>query len=148
MILHDNWEGTADEIIDRVNTKKEFFNTKTLGMCINEVSKSNSLGLAGFYNNDSDDFKMLRLSMATETEDREDFFKVNKKIYEELLDSRNDLVHHFQEKFNLNSISDCDKAQRYLDEQHKMLLPEIENLKRIARGRAELLKEILDLMTE
>lgn len=49
---------------------------------------------------------------------------------EELVEHRNDLVHHFIERFNLETPDGCQLAAQYLDEQHARHAPLVEDLRR------------------
>jgi hypothetical protein len=59
------------------------------------------------------------------------FYKTKKDAFASIVADRNELIHHFQLRFNLQSIESCLEADLYLQQQREKLLPEIEDLKNL-----------------
>jgi hypothetical protein len=55
---------------------------------------------------------------------------------EALVEHRNDLVHHFLERFDLETPDGCQLASHYLDQQHARHVPLVEDLRRRCEGIA------------
>ena len=97
--------------------------TKTMGGLVSILTGellSHSLSDAELSNDDPDEVGDVgetdwikyrhRISMSAET------YEQTKLALTNLVDMRNGLVHHFFERFNIGLVSDCRKADAYLDE--------------------------------
>lgn len=64
-----------------------------------------------------------------------------------LVDDRNALVHHFREKYKLDSISSCKSALKYLEDKNNFTIEQFEYFKNLATQLKELIKIHVDIIS-
>jgi OST-HTH/LOTUS domain len=57
-----------------------------------------------------------------------DYYEERKSCLAMIVSERNELIHHFSSKYDLNSIHDCEKAVKYLNQQRENAILELECL--------------------
>jgi len=72
----------------------------------------------------------------------DEFYERKKSVLSSLVDDRNNLIHHFFDKYDLSSVGSCQSAGAYLDEQHLILAEQLtetfDTLQQILAFREEL----------
>lgn len=63
-----------------------------------------------------------------------------------IVKKRNELVHHFVSKWDLNSIKDLKEAELYLEQQKEKILPEYYHLQKVAKRLQEAKKIFVDFL--
>ena len=77
----------------------------------------------------------------------EESYYVNKKqALASLVEQRNDLIHHLLPRFNSNSFESCKETEQYLERQHEMLIPEINELQGIGDNLLENRKKMAEFI--
>lgn len=65
-------------------------------------------------------------------------YEETRLAFVDLVEMRNGLVHHFLEKFNLSSVSECLKADAYLDECNEKIDTQLLQLQQWAKGLVDM----------
>lgn len=76
----------------------------------------------------------------------EKFYFEQKKSLTLIVSERNELIHHFWQKWNLDSIQGLNLAEQYLDQQHSRIQLEFQNLRILAEMIEEGRKDIADFI--
>ena len=74
-------------------------------------------------------------------------FQDKKLILEAISKDRNDLIHHFHERFNFDSIQNCQNAVVFLDLQREECLPYFDDIRNQLITYAECLKISAEFMS-
>ncbi len=127
LIANRELSGYADELeANRVTRKKEV-ETKMLGQLIGELTSSCfSLSANGSQKNTKEDNseadpKQAHVQMSYQIEMHEKDYQGTTEGLKQLVVLRNELVHHFLERFKLRDESGCNEANAYLDDAYQMI---------------------------
>ena len=87
------------------------------------------------------DLQEVQISVSMGLDSDSESVERHRESLEFVIQSRNELVHHFFPRVQSGSIEDWLAAGLYLDEQRKLVLPELEFLAGVARALSEGLRE-------
>jgi hypothetical protein len=91
--------------------------------------------------------KDLYISHRVSLEISSDELQDKKLILEAISKDRNELIHHFHERFKFDSIQNCQDAIEFLNLQREECLPYFDEVRNLLLSRAELLKETVEFMS-
>lgn len=125
---------SADAPQDIKAKNRELVSKKSMGQVVGHLTE-NYLRIASASSKPDEDYDpppnvtlpLIRTTIHMEFS--EDNFKRTKQKLADLVDLRNELVHHFMEKFDLSSEDGCQAADTYLDESLKQIKADHEELR-------------------
>lgn len=134
--------GSSSDLFDNRTAQYDAVATKTMGQVVGSlvgnfiVPTSNSLGSS---NTDEPPANLTkpRVRMTSRIEFSEENFKRIELSLATLVDLRNDLVHHFLEKYDIESEPGCLAADVYLDDCFKLIESSHEEMVQWARHSAD-----------
>jgi hypothetical protein len=91
--------------------------------------------------------KDLYISHTFSLEISNDEFQDKKLVLEAISKDRNELIHHFHERFKLDSIQSCQVVIKYLDLQREESMPYFDEIQNLLLARAELMKETAEILS-
>ncbi|ELM3618018.1 OST-HTH/LOTUS domain-containing protein [Aeromonas sobria] len=103
--------GFSDELAGKIERDRRFFGSKTLGHLVGQWSQRTTLGKAQEMDEDALNGRAyISISISVGLEDGE---WMSEKL-KQLVELRNELVHHFLSRFGLNSEASCQEAIDFL----------------------------------
>lgn len=145
-------KGNTDTLKDHQEARKSHFYNKTLGQLIGELTGEYfSPSSAEEYFSPPPDEPLenpklpefhFRVSMPM-TEERHEALRAE---LSEIVSIRNELVHHFLERFNLKEISGCEDAARHLANVQEVVAQNFERLKEWDETRRSAAKQAVKFM--
>lgn len=139
-------EGHPEDLLTNLERRKESFATKTLGQLVGELTGAYFLPGVGEDtesppSNDQDPTRAyFRMTCVTQLE--EAAYEQTKIALRELVDVRNELVHHFMSRFELFSVAGCEAAVAYLDKAFELIDKHDRELRLMAKTMDESRKEL------
>ncbi len=142
LISHQSFSSEIKEIKLTLEQQHQLLEKTTLGKLINQF-----LGLEPTFKNINDnqnvDDTRALISFEWKILVEPSSYEEKKKLLKLLVAERNDLVHHFYEKFDLTSIDELEEANQYLDEQYRKIKLEFENLQALTKFLIEVYQQEL-----
>ncbi len=89
----------------------------------------------------------LYISHKFSLEIKNDELQDKKLVLEAISKDRNELIHHFHERFKFDSIQNCQEAIKYLDLQREECRPYIEEIRNLVITYAECMTETIEVMS-
>lgn len=139
-------EGHPEDLLTNLERRKASFATKTLGQLVGELTGAYFLPGVGEDtesppSKDQDPTRAyFRMTCVTQLE--EAAYEQTKIALRELVDVRNELVHHFMSRFDLFSVGGCEGAIEYLDKAFALIDKHDRELRQMAKTMDEGRKEL------
>jgi hypothetical protein len=137
--------------ISNQQVRKDTFTKQTMGQISKQFFSDTFRHFGQNYNDESTEDSDVDLStkfkMKHEIECNKDFIEERAQKLDEVINERNELVHHFVPKWNFDDYESLHAAENYLDRQRERALPEFELLKSLSQNfmdSRKLLAEILN----
>jgi len=127
LVANGTFSGYISELELNKQKKAETIRKQTMGQLIGQhlentyTDKKNIEPLV--------DLEETHFSFQFNVECEKSHYENKKQALALLVDQRNDLIHHLIPKFNPNSIESCLEIEQYLEQQHKKLIPELNELR-------------------
>ncbi len=142
LLVHSQASGTTDTLLKEREKRAEKIKLQTLGGLVTSASK---LLIRPFPYEELPELKAppdkihfhMRINFELDAKDA----SLIETQFKELVELRNDLVHHFTERFDVFSIEGCHAASRYLDECYVTIKAGYTQLRAWAEGVQQLLQE-------
>jgi hypothetical protein len=152
LLAHTELSGYADEIEVRRSKRKEDVGRKTLGQLVGELTDSylngeetNPQGEVGEDDSTLDPTRAhIKVSCSVELDKEE--YQRTKEGLSQLVALRNELVHHFLDRFDLWDGSDCQSAQKYLDDASQIIGTRLDELQGWAKSMQEIRKDFAKIV--
>ena len=127
--------------------KKEKVMRQTLGHVAGQFLE-NTYGEYQEHDEELDELgeKKMHVSFSYKIQSDENHYQRTKENLAQIVQERNDLIHHFILNYNLNSMDSLIEAEQYLDSKREALLPEHDNVKQYLKALDEGRKEIAKLI--
>ena len=138
--------GCARELPEILSRQKKAVYNQTMGQVIKQFIKKIDPDYVTA-NEEPLVVKDLYISHKFSLEINNDELHDKKLILEAISKDRNELIHHFHERFKLDSIQNCQEAIRHLDLQREECLPYFEETRNLVTVYAECLKESVEIMS-
>lgn len=145
LIANGQFSGTIDNLKENIELKNASVSKKTMGNLVGDFLESTHKEQDE--PEDIDELDTIHMSFNFRIDCDEVYYEKRKTKLAEIVSQRNDLVHHLLPRFSLHSVESCDEIEQYLDEQHKQLAPEVENLKRLIKSLQKTKKELFEYVT-
>lgn len=152
LLAHSELSGYADEIEARRSKRKKDVGRKTLGQLVGELTDSylngeetNLQGEAGEDDSTLDPTR-AHIKVSYRVEMDEERYLRTKEGLSQLVALRNELVHHFLDRFDVWDESDCDLAQEYLDNANRIIGTRFDELQGWAQSMHEVQKSAAECM--
>lgn len=142
LIANGQFSGSIDNLKENIERQNASVSKKTMGSLVGEFLESTHKEQEE--PEDIGELYTIHMSFNFRIDCDEVYYEKRKKKLAEIVSQRNDLVHHLLPRFNLQSIESCVEIEQYLDEQHKQLEPEVENLKRLIKSFQKTKKELFE----
>ncbi|MEQ1559889.1 MAG: L-threonylcarbamoyladenylate synthase [Methyloglobulus sp.] len=98
------------------------------------------------YKETEEELKEIRLSFQFNVKCDGSSFETKKQMLSSIVADRNELIHHFLSKYNLQTIESCLEAEECLDQQRDKILPQHKELLNLVKYLRETLKEYDELV--
>lgn len=133
LITHQRADGTAADLVERLQRRATAVNKHTLGMLVGKYTNGY---LADAEETSQAPVKIADgwVSVTDTTRGSEEFYEAQRANMKLLTDERNELVHHFLPRWESDSLERLTAAATYLDAQREKVLPMFEHLKNVAIG--------------
>jgi hypothetical protein len=122
--------GSCSELAAKQEQKVKAVRKQTMGPLVGEYLEGTYSGIENLIEAPSG-LKEPFIQFGFWLEYSEVDYENKKKTLASVVSERNDLIHQLLPSFNENSIKSCLEIEQFLDQQHKKILPEIEDLKNI-----------------
>ncbi len=146
LVSHAEISGHMSEIPDVLSRQKESVYKKTMGQILNQYIEKIDPNIVSAYK-EPVLIKEPYFSHKFSLEIGESEFQDKKLILEAISKDRNDLIHHFHERFNFDSIQNCQNAVKFLDLQREECLPYFDDIRNQLITYAECLKITAEFMS-
>ncbi|WP_047536962.1 hypothetical protein [Methylotenera versatilis] len=137
--------GHVSELPEILNRQSEAIRNKTMGQVIKQFVEKIDPDYVPL-NKEPLEVKDLYISHTFNLEIDNDEFQEKKLILEAISKDRNELIHHFHERFKFDSIQNCQKAIKFLDLQREECWPYFEEIRNLLRVYGEGMKEVAEMM--
>lgn len=151
LVAHQALSGYADELEENRVTRRAEVKNKTLGHLVGELTGS-YLSIEAKPQEETEDDVVDRDPTRVHIETRyrleltEDDYQSTKEGLAQLVTLRNDLVHHFIERFDLSNELGCQSAEAYLDEAYQTIDQQFRALRVWAESMDHAGKALVELM--
>lgn len=127
---------------------KEKHKTKVMKTTLGQVAGQFIENAVGEYQKVDEDLPELKekvayVSFSFRIQSDEKFYLKTKENIANIIQQRNDLIHHLSLNFDLNTIESLKEAEKYLDEQREAILPEHDRVKQYLKVLDECRKELV-----
>lgn len=136
-----NHSGYLSELPTLLQKKAARIKKQTMGEVAGQFLGNTYSGIKENKETAEEGLKEIRLSFQFNMECDKDLFEAKKQTLSSIVADRNELIHHFLSKFNLQTIESCLEAEEYLDQQRDKILPQHEELRSFVATFREVLKE-------
>jgi hypothetical protein len=140
-IANGKASGYSSDFISSQEKRAVGINKKTLGMLVGDYIE-NTFSQNDEIQEEPKELTEPYLQFGFRLGVDENFYETKKKALAELVADRNELIHNFLSRINLNSVKSCLDAGLFLDQQREKILPEINLLKSMIKSLQELKKEM------
>ncbi|OMH26238.1 hypothetical protein [Motiliproteus sp. MSK22-1] len=135
LIANGSIAGTVEDLKAKKESRVEDIKRRTMGQLVGEFVDSTYADEQDANSEEVIDKAYFSFSFRVECE--VDYYETQKQVMAELVSERNDLIHHFLPKYNPESLENCLALDIELEQQREKLLPELNNLKAMARSLDE-----------
>ncbi len=142
LIANGQFSGTIETLSENLERQNASVSKKTMGKLVGDFLETTHTKQEK--PEDIGDIDSIHLSFNFRVDCDQVYYDKRKEKLAEIVSQRNELVHHLLLKFNLESIENCTEIERYLDEQHDQLLPEINHLKSLIENLQRTKKELFE----
>jgi len=152
LVAHQSLSGYADELEKNRAKRKAEVKSKTLGQLVGELTGSylsiedRSQVKTEDDASEVDDSKRAHLAMQYRKELSEEDYLSTKEGLAQLVTLRNELVHHFIERFDLSNEPGCQSAEAYLDDAFQTVDQQFRTLRAWAEAMDQVRKAMVELM--
>ena len=146
LVSHGEISGHISEIPEVLNRQTESVYNKTMGQVLKQYIEKIDPNIVSICK-EPILIKKPYISHKFSLEIGEAEFQDKKLILEAISKDRNDLIHHFHERFKFNSIQNCQNAVKFLDLQREECLPYFDDIRNQITIYAECLKISAEFMS-
>ena len=146
LVSNSEISGHVSELPEILNQQKNAVRHLTMGQVIRQFIEKIDPDYASA-NKEPLEVKELYISHKFCLEISNDELQDKKLILEAISKDRNELIHHFHERFRFDSIQNCQTAIEFLNLQREECLPYFDEIRNLLLSRAELLKETAEFMS-
>jgi hypothetical protein len=133
LVANHHMDGTTNDLVERQQRRAEKVQKDMMGLLIKQYIDG-ILSDADKPPKEPQDDKQERISVTFKTVGNGDFYGSQRAGLEQMVGERNDLIHHFLPRLNIDSLEHMTAAASYLDQQHEKVLPMFEHLKSVAKS--------------
>jgi L-threonylcarbamoyladenylate synthase len=141
LTIAGNHSGYLSELPTLLEKKADTIQKLTMGKVVGLFLGNMYSGIEEYKESAEEELKEIRLSFQFNMECEEGLFEAKKQTLSSIVADRNELIHHFLSKFNLQTIESCLEAEKYLDQQRDKILPQHKELINAVKYFRETLKE-------
>jgi hypothetical protein len=146
LVSHFEISGHVREIPKILNKQKTAIYNKTMGQVIKQYIEKIDPDYVPV-NKVPEVINDLYISQTFILEISNDEFQDKKLVFEAISKDRNELIHHFHERFKLDSIQNCEEAIKFLDLQREECLPYFEEIRNLVKVYGKSTKIFAGLMS-
>ena len=151
LVAHQALSGYADELEENRATRRAEVKTKTLGQLVRELTGSYLSIDAKPQEQTEDDVVdpdpiRAHIEMRWRLELTEEDYQCTKEGLAQLVALRNELVHHFIERFDLSNEPSCQSAEAYLDDAYQRIDQQFRALRAWAQSMDQVRKGLVEFM--
>lgn len=141
LTIAGNHSGYLSELPTLLEKKADTIQKLTMGQVAGLFLGNMYSGIEENKETAEEELKEIRLSFQFNMECDKDLFEAKKQTLSSIVADRNELIHHFLSKFNLQTIDSCLEAEEYLDQQRDKILPQHKELINVVKYFRETFKE-------
>lgn len=151
LVAHQELSGYADELEENRATRSAEVKSKTLGQLVGELTGSYLRIEAEPQDQTEDDVAKqdptrMHIDARYRLELTEEDYQSTKEGLARLVTLRNELVHHFIERFDLSNEPGCQSAEAYIDDAYQMIDQQFRALRAWAESMDHAGKALVELM--
>lgn len=137
--------GYASELKTNQEQRAATIHKQTMGQVVGQFLE-NTFSVPNEATNKPAELKEAWFSFRCTFECDDAVYEQRKNALTSIVAERNDLIHHLLPKWDFNSVESSTAIEQHLDQQREKILPELENLKALAKTMQEAIKEHADFL--
>ncbi|MCK9619123.1 MAG: hypothetical protein M0R47_01160 [Methylobacter sp.] len=145
LLANGSYSGYISELNTILEDRNSTIRTQTMGQVVKQFSE-NTFSAPKETANGPEELKEIWMSFRFTIEGDDDLYEKRKNALDSIVAERNELIHHLLPKWNMNSLESSKTIELYLDQQREKILPELENLKALAKAMQEARKELANFL--
>lgn len=126
-------DGTEANILERKALREADIKKQMMGNLIKQYTDG-ILSDAGEVPNELEDITSTWISFKFTTTGDKAFYESQRADMQQMVNERNDLIHHFLPRWQPDSVEHLTNASSYLDQQHEKMLPMFEHFKVVTKS--------------